>query len=37
MFYLPCDFICSWCNFPTSNQDLWLVRDKMYRDPCCTE
>jgi hypothetical protein len=21
----------------TSNQDLWLVRDKMYRDPCCTE
>jgi hypothetical protein len=25
----PCDFICSWCyNLLTSNQDLWLVRDK---------
>jgi hypothetical protein len=38
MFYLPCTFICWWCcNLLTSNQDLWLVRHKMYRDPCCTE
>jgi hypothetical protein len=29
MFYLPCAFICWWCcNLLTSNQDLWLVRDK---------
>ena len=34
----PWAFICWWCcNILTSNQDLWLVRDKMYRDPCCTE
>jgi hypothetical protein len=38
MFYLPCAFICWWCcNLLTSNQDLWLVRHNMYRDPCCTE
>ena len=30
----PCAFICWWCcNLLTSNQDLWLVRDKLYRDP----
>jgi hypothetical protein len=30
----PCAFICWWyCNLLTSNQDLWLVRHKMYRDP----
>jgi hypothetical protein len=30
--------VCWWCcNVLTSNQDLWLVGDKMYRDPCCTE
>jgi hypothetical protein len=29
VFYLPCAFICWWCcNLLTSNQDLWLVRDK---------
>jgi hypothetical protein len=34
----PCAFICWWCcNLLTSNQDLWLVRDQMYRDPWCTE
>ena len=34
----PCAFICWWCcNLLTSNQDLWLVRDQMYRDPCRTE
>ena len=34
----PCAFMCWWCcNLLTSNQDLWLVRYKMYRDPCCTE
>jgi len=34
----PCDFFCWWCcNLLTSNQDLWLVRDKKYRDPCSTE
>jgi hypothetical protein len=34
----PCVFICWWCcSLLTSIQDLWLVRDKMYRDPCCTE
>ena len=34
----PCAFICWWwCNLLTSNLDLWLVRHKMYRDPCCTE
>jgi hypothetical protein len=34
----PSAFICWWCcNLLTSNQDHWLVRDKMYRDPGCTE
>ena len=39
MFYLPCaDHVLLFVdNLLTSNQDLWLVRDKMYRDPCCTE
>ena len=42
MFYLTCAdhvllFVDDVVNLLTSNQDLWLVRDKMYGDPCCTE
>ena len=42
MFYSTCAdhvllFVDDVVNLLTSNQDLWLVRDKMYRDPCCTE